>query len=100
MIKCFLIENDGIVLSMIYHLINMRMNWTNWKSTVQFYKKKNNKEIVKSIPYMFTDKCLICPCSFKFKDHFFHCLQNSSSNISNCDTVFNSIDDLLRHLNN
>ena len=31
--------------------------------------------MVKSIPYMFIDKYLVCPCSLKFKNHFFHLLQ-------------------------
>ena len=63
--------------------------------------RENFKEIVKSIPYMFIEKYLVCPCSFKFKDHFFHLLgivPPISPFKCNCDTVFNNKNDLLRHL--
>jgi len=63
--------------------------------------RKHFKEIVKSIPYMFIEKYLVCPCSLKFKDHFFHLLEivpPISPFKCNCDAVFDNIDDLLRHL--
>ena len=50
---------------------------------------------------MFIEKYLVCPSSFKFKDHFFRLLgivPPISHFKCKCETVFDNIDDLLRHL--
>ena len=49
---------------------------------------------------MLIEKYLVCPCSFKFKELFFHLLgivPPISPFKRNCDTVFDNIDDLLRY---
>ena len=63
--------------------------------------RTNFKDIIKSILFMLVEKYIVCPCSFPFKDYFFQFLQivpPISILKCQCASVFNNIDDFLRHL--
>ena len=67
--ECWYGLNDGILLD------EYEDEFDKLKNQQFDLTRKTFKEIVKSILYMFIEKYLVCPCSFKFQDHFFHLLR-------------------------
>lgn len=64
-------------------------------------KREDFQNIVDTIPYMFIDKLLMCPCSAIFREQYFSKLNISGSfRHYECTSVavFETIDDLIAHL--